>query len=84
MKSVAVALLALTLSGAAWAQPGPTGGTGGFTPTDRNDEESLESTSQPANGERLICRRVDTGGPSRMNRRRVCRTAAEWRASQRS
>ena len=84
MKPVMVALFALTFSGVTWAQPSPAGGTGGFTPSDRNDEQSLESSSQPDSGERLICRRVDTGGASRMNRRRVCRTAAEWRATQRS
>ena len=84
MKSVTVALLALAFPVAALGQPGSTVETGGFTPTHRNDEQQLESSAQPANGERLICRRVDTGGPSRMNRRRVCRTAAEWRALQRS
>lgn len=35
-----------------------------------------------ANGERLICRSVSTSSTSRMAARRICRTAAEWRAIQ--
>lgn len=84
MKPVMIALFAFAFPAAASAQLGPASGPESFAPSDRNDEQPLESTSQPANGERLICRRVDTGGASRMNRRRVCRTAAEWRAAQRS
>lgn len=84
MKSVTVALLALAFPVAALAQPAAPTETGGLAPSDRDGGQQLESSSQPANSERLICRPVDTGGATRMNRRRVCRTAAEWRASQRS
>jgi hypothetical protein len=37
-----------------------------------------------ANGERLICRSISSSSTSRMAARRVCRTAAEWRAAQRA
>jgi hypothetical protein len=40
--------------------------------------------SQPSNGERRICRRVENDSSSRMGARRVCRTAEQWREAQRA
>ena len=55
----------------------------GLTPTERQKQPSEDSaSSQPANGERLICRRIEAGTASRMGSRRVCRTAEQWRAAQ--
>lgn len=55
-------------------------------PTERNDapETRGESGERSADGERRICRRVDSDPSSRLSARRVCRTAAEWRQVQRS
>jgi len=83
MKFVALALLAASMPAVALAQSGPASGPSEFASSDRSDPPDLESSSAPAGGERLICRRIQTGGPSRMNSRRVCRTAAEWRGAQR-
>ena len=51
--------------------------------TDAADSNEVDG-AQAANGERLICRRVETGSQSRMTYRRVCRTAEEWRTTQRT
>jgi hypothetical protein len=50
-------------------------------PSERERLQEEPTAQAPANGERLICRRIASGTASRMGSRRVCRTAAEWRAA---
>jgi hypothetical protein len=82
---VAFASVAL-IAAPAFAQ----GGTGavsssaGQLATQNETPESTGQGGQGADGERRICRRVETGSQSRMTTRRVCRTAEEWRESQRT
>ena len=38
-----------------------------------------EETAQPKQ-ERQVCRRIDVASETRVSRRRVCMTAAQWRA----
>lgn len=57
-------------------------GSAGELATQNAAPDSNES--QPSNGERLICRRVDNDSSSRMGARRVCRTAEQWREAQRA
>ena len=46
--------------------------------------ESTGQAGQNANGERRICRRIETDSSTRRASRRVCRTAQEWREAQRT
>lgn len=84
---VAFASLAL-LGSPAPAQTGTGTGTisgsGGELTTQNDTPESTGHAGQNADGERRICRRVETGSQSRMSYRRVCRTAQEWREAQRT
>jgi len=69
----------------AQAMAGPTGSGAGLAADNQESTESAgASDERAADGERRICRRIDTGAGSRMNMRRVCRTAAEWRRMQRA
>lgn len=74
------------LAAPALAQSGNGGvsGSAGELATQNETPESTGNASQGADGERRICRRVETGSQSRMTYRRVCRTAQEWRAAQRT
>ena len=83
MRFVLVACACFALAAPASAQMASGAMNTGLTPTERSQAPEEASESQPANGERLICRRVETGTASRMGSRRVCRTAEQWRASQR-
>lgn len=81
MRPVVVALFCcgLGISSAAAAQDrvGLNRDTGASsTPSDTRRTGDLSE-----NGERLICRTLSDSSTSRMASRRVCRTAAEWRAS---
>jgi hypothetical protein len=79
-----VAFTALALAASpAFAQSGAATGSA-TAPAAQNDQSGGNaSATQNANGERLICRRVEAGGAvGRMESRRVCLTAAQWRASQ--
>ena len=84
------ALIAL-ISGALLAAPalaqtmsGPTGSGAGLAADNQEMAESTgPSNERTTDGERRICRRIDTGIGTRMAYRRVCRTAAEWRRIQR-
>jgi hypothetical protein len=82
---VAFASVAL-LAAPAFAQSGNGGvsGSAGELATQNETPESTGNAGQGADGERRICRRVETGSQSRMTYRRVCRTAQEWRAAQRT
>lgn len=82
----AVALLSLSM------QP-PAGHAGGHGALDSStlrgsgvilqqlpeDRQNLPQTRTNANGERLVCRQIDSS-TGRTGSRRVCLTAAEWRA----
>ncbi|HYD11808.1 MAG TPA: hypothetical protein VEC11_03075 [Allosphingosinicella sp.] len=82
---VALASVALVATPAfAQGGSGAVSGSAGELATQSNTPESTGSGGQGADGERRICRRVETGSQSRMTYRRVCRTAEEWRASQRT
>ena len=82
---VAFASVAL-LAAPAFAQSGggTVSGSAGELATQNETPESTGNAGQGADGERRICRRVETGSQSRMTYRRVCRTAEEWRTSQRT
>lgn len=83
MKSALIALAALAASSAALAQQGTMSGSGASL----TDAPSLEKQEGPStagrneNGERRICRRVESTG-TRNNRRQLCLTAREWREMQ--
>ena len=82
---VAFASLALLASPAlAQTGTGTISGSGGELATQNDTPESTGHAGQNADGERRICRRVETGSQSRMTYRRVCRTAQEWRETQRT
>ena len=73
----AVALLALA-SPAAAQQEG--NNRGNFDHGSRNQPGDTAHTGDTnEQGERLICRMVSDSSTSRMARRRVCRTAEQWR-----
>lgn len=61
---------------------GAVSGSAGELATQNDTPESTGQGGQGADGERRICRRVETGSQSRMTYRRVCRTAEEWRVAQ--
>lgn len=86
MKAFVAVISGVLLASPALAQA-MTGPTGSGAALAADNQESAESTGasseQTADGERRVCRRIDTGAGSRMNMRRVCRTAAEWRRMQR-
>ena len=85
-----VALISSALVAApAFAQTagGVMGGSGaGLTehpgPSENNADAGEPGTAP--NGERLICRRINTTTGSRLRTRKVCRTAQQWRAEQRA
>jgi hypothetical protein len=72
------------LASPAFAQSGggAVSGSAGELATQNDTPESTGNASQGADGERRICRRIETGSQSRMTYRRVCRTAQEWREAQ--
>lgn len=83
--------LAAIIVAAALAAQAPAGGTGGHG-TDSTtlrgsgmaiqggweQEQTLPQTRTNANGERLVCRRIEAA-VGRAGSRRVCLTAREWR-----
>lgn len=80
---VAFASVALLASPALAQGGGTISGSGGELATQNETPESTGQSGQGADGQRRICRRVETGSQSRMTYRRVCRTAQEWREAQR-
>ena len=81
---VAFASVAL-LAAPAFAQSGTMSGSGAEMATQADNSETSEAEGgQAANGERLICRRVQNDSSTRRtNSRRICRTAQQWREAQR-
>ena len=82
MRFVLVASACFVLAAPAAAQMASGAMNSGLSPSER-PQPPEEAASQPADGERLICRRIEAGTASRMGSRRVCRTAEQWRATQR-
>ena len=78
-----VALLAgMLIAAPAFAQDAPRVGADHGATSTSGDARRTGDTNE--NGERLICRSISSSSTSRMSFRRVCRTAAEWRAAQRN
>jgi hypothetical protein len=86
MKVLVALISGLLVASPVYAQGGGTtvSGSGGELSTQTDTPESSGQGGQGADGERRICRRVETGSQSRMTYRRVCKTAEEWRAAQRT
>ncbi|MEA3031835.1 MAG: hypothetical protein QOG13_3160 [Sphingomonadales bacterium] len=87
MKAFVVACCAVLLAGPALAQSGGgsvSGSAGELSTQSDTPESSGDANQRSADGERRICRRVETTSTSRMSTRRVCRTAQEWRDTQRT
>jgi hypothetical protein len=87
MKAFLVASCAVLLAGPAFAQSGGGSVSGsGADLSSQNDtpESTGDSGQRGTDGERRICRRVETTSTSRMSTRRICRTAQEWRETQRA
>ena len=63
---------------------GPVSGSAGELATQTDIPESTGHAGQNADGERRICRRIETDSSTRRASRRVCRTAQEWRQAQRT
>ena len=82
MKMAFLAATAVMLA-AAPAQAQQVGGAGGSGASLQGDQREVPQGAATggvnANGERLICRRVEVESSSRMSLRRVCLTAREWR-----
>jgi hypothetical protein len=86
MKAFVVAISCLLAATPAFAQSSTGSVSGGAAElaTQNDTPESTGDNARTAEGERRICRRVETGSTSRMSSRRVCRTAEEWREAQRA
>jgi hypothetical protein len=88
MKAFVAAFCGFALATPAVAQVssgGVTSGSGAGLSSESNAPESSgDANARGSEGEQRICRRVETSSASRMSTRRVCRTAQEWRDSQRS
>ena len=84
MKLAVLAVASLLVGTPAVAQvTGASGSNGSNIETgQQNLPEGASEGGRNANGERLICRRVEAGSSSRMSTRRVCLTAREWRERQ--
>jgi hypothetical protein len=85
MKAIGVAICVLFVAAPAFAQTsgGVMTGSGGELSDHSTTETSSEAATPAAEGERVICRRVEALSGSRVSSRRVCRTAEQWREAQR-
>lgn len=77
MKAFLVVAGALLMAGPAVAQQN-SNGVGGAVRSGGSVPEGSSEAGTNANGERRICRRIESTG-SRTAARRVCMTAPEWR-----
>ena len=88
MKAFAVAFCGFVMAAPAAAQMNSggvmTGSGAELSGQSETPESSGAGNARAAEGERRICRRIETDSTSRMATRRVCRTADEWRQAQRS
>ena len=77
-------LLAVAPAAAQTMNGGASGSGSGAELSERGDGPvSTGERGVGADGERRICRRIEVTSSSRMTSRRVCRTAEEWRQTQR-
>ena len=85
MKAFVVVVSGLLLSSGAFAQTsgGVMSGSAASLSTGTTevpeDAAATAEDSQSQNGDRRICRRIETASGSRMSFRRLCMTAAQWR-----
>lgn len=79
MRALGIALFALTLATPALSQELNRDHGADSTPSD-----TRRTGATNEQGERLVCRTMETSSTSRMAARRVCHTEAEWRALQNS
>jgi hypothetical protein len=90
MKVAFAVLSGLFLALPALAQTGGTmtGSGAGLTvnnPDSDNSEGASDHDGRNANGEKLICRRINNDSSSRLRgSHRICNTAAQWRAIDRN
>jgi hypothetical protein len=87
MKVFLVAFCALAMASPALAQASEGGTTNGAaTPSSAGDtpDSAGPGAARSDDSERLVCRRIEITGASRVQTRRVCRTAEEWRRERRS
>ncbi len=81
---VAFASVAL-LAAPAFAQGGSGTVSGSAAELASQNETNETDATQPSNGERVICRRVQNDSSTRRtNARRICRTPSQWREAQRA
>jgi hypothetical protein len=86
MKLIVALISSALVAAPALAQTsgGVMSGSGAELSETQTPPESTADASEPApEGERMVCRRVETTSGSRLATRRVCRTAEQWRAAQR-
>jgi hypothetical protein len=84
MKAFVVALSGVLLAFPAHAQSVTSGSGAELSAQSDTAESTGSANSRAADGERRICRRIETDSSSRMGSHRVCRTAQEWRDAQRT
>ncbi len=78
MRTVILAISSLVIATPAMAQPQSASGASVATGQANLPEVSSEAGTT-ADGQRKVCRRIETDSTSRMATRRVCLTASEWR-----
>ena len=88
MKAFVVFAASVLLAAPALAQStngGVQGGAGDYTAenVEGGDNAAATTPAPAAADERQICRRIESSTGTRMNFRRVCRTAEQWRAARR-
>lgn len=79
MKAFVIAVSLFALSSPAFAQGGVRAVAADHG-ADAAPGDTRQTGDTDAQGERLVCRSMSTSSTTRMAARRVCRTAAEWRA----
>jgi uncharacterized protein YdeI (BOF family) len=82
MKALVVALALFAMSSPAFAQDRV--GVNHDSGASAQPSDARNTGDVNAQGERLVCRSVSDSSTSRMARRRVCHTEAEWRAIMRA
>ena len=76
MRAFAIVFSGLLLAAPAVAQP-----TGNAAGSGESPDTNIVATEEPEEDpDRRICRRIETNTGSRVPHRRVCMTAAQWRA----
>jgi hypothetical protein len=84
MKLFVIASASLLLASPAFAQSGTTSGGTAALPDNGTTAGTNTTGGQPATGDHLVCRRLETDPSSHMSSHRECHTAQEWRAMEHS